>query len=513
MKFKFENIIDAYKLDHRRQYPEGITEVLSNFTPRGSRVKGVDHVVFFGLQVLLDDLQEYFDDFIARDVDDICEEYEQNHTEILGPNDIGSDHIRALHDLGYLPLEFQALPEGSLVPLKVPMFTVRNTHPDFFWLVNYLETWISSEIWLPCTSATTAKLYRDILESWAKETGAPLEAVDFQAHDFSFRGMDSVEAAAKSGAGHLLFFRGSDTLPAKDFLKAHYSPVEPVLLSVAATEHSVMCAGGNETELQTYSRLLDLYPSGIVSVVSDTWDLWEVITGHLPALKDKIEARDGKLVIRPDSGDPADILCGTAPARTGFRTNTLTGEVVEDWRTPEEKGVVELLWEIFGGTRNDKGFKVLSEHIGAIYGDSITLDRARDICKRLAAKGFASHNVVLGVGSFTYTGMIVNNGEAVAVTRDTYGFAMKATNIVKNGEDVAIFKDPKTDGGEKKSAKGRLAVIRPSTTEDFVLLDQLDIEDLAVIDESGQNWLFPVWTDGEFNYRTDLDEVKENLGL
>ncbi len=508
MKFKFENLIDAYKLDHRRQYPEGITEVLSNFTPRGSRVPGVDHVVFFGLQALLDDLQEYFDDFLARDINEICEDYERNHTEILGPNDIGSDHIRALHNLGYLPLEFQALPEGSLVPLKVPMFTVRNTHKDFFWLVNYLETWISSEIWLPCTSATTAKLYREILEAWAKETGAPLEAVDFQAHDFSFRGMDSIEAAAKSGAGHLLFFRGSDTLPAKDWLKAHYGAQEPSLLSVAATEHSVMCAGGNETERETYSRLLDLYPSGIVSVVSDTWDLWEVITGHLPALRDKIEARDGKLVIRPDSGDPADILCG-------LNTN---GNYMWDTKgelkgTPEEKGVIELLWEIFGGTVNEKGYKVLSAHIGAIYGDSITLDRARDICKRLADKGFASHNVVLGVGSFTYTGMIVNRGEAVAVTRDTYGFAMKATNIIKNGEDVAIFKDPKTDGGEKKSAKGRLAVSRPFTERDFVLHDQLSVEELNEIDEQGQNWLYPVWTDGEFGYRTDLDEVKENLAL
>jgi nicotinic acid phosphoribosyltransferase len=496
MKFNILNQIDAYKLDHRRQYPEGTTYVLSNFTPRTSRIEGVDKVVFFGLQAFLDDFHEGFKEFFARDVDEVCAEYEQNTTEILGPNEVGSDHIRALHNLGYVPLNIKALPEGVSVDLKVPMFTVEPTHDIGFWLVNYFESAVSAAVWLPCTSATQAKRYRETLEEWADFTGVDKAVVDFQLHDFSFRGLSSIQSAASSGAGHLIYFLGSDSLPSKDFIKNHYGPaLEPVLLSVPATEHSVMCAGGNETELETFDRLLDLYPSGIVSVVSDTWDLWNVIGKILPELKDKILARDGKLVIRPDSGDPANILCGLntnpdyiwdgAPLSNGM---------------PYDKGVIELLWDLFGGTVNEKGYKELDPHIGAIYGDSITFDRANDICQRLAGKGFASSNVVFGVGSYTYQ----------YVTRDTFGFAMKATYVEINGEGREIFKDPITDSGTKKSAKGRLAVLKDANTGDFILKDQLSAEELESLDEL--NWLRTVYLDGKFVNPLSWQDVKANAG-
>ena len=497
MKFNFVNNIDAYKIGHKDQYPDGLQEVLSNLTARGSRLEGINEVVFFGLQAFLDDLQESFEEFLASDVDEVCAAYEKNITEILGPNSVGSLHIRELHELGYLPLEFCALPEGARVNLKVPLFTMRNTDARFGWLVNYLETWISAQIWLASTSATTAAQFRGLLESWAEETGSPIESVDFQAHDFSMRGMSSLEAAAASGAGHLLSFLGSDVLPAKDWVKRHYDAQEPILLSVPATEHSVMCAGGNETELETYDRLLDLYtnddpntPDGIVSVVSDTWDLWKVITKILPQLKEKILGRDGKLVIRPDSGDPADILCGlNSNANYLWDTKgTLVG-------SPEEKGVIELLWEIFGGTINEKGFKVLDPHIGAIYGDSITNDRADDICRRLAAKGFASCNVVFGIGSYTYQ----------YKTRDSLMFAVKATNVVINGEDIAIFKDPITDSGTKRSARGHLAV-HYELEQGFYLVDNLTRDQVA----SEENWLAPVWVNGKFLQRYTFDQVKWN---
>lgn len=495
MKHNVLNLIDAYKIDHRRQYPEGTTRVYSNFTPRGSRIENVDKVVNFGLQAALDTLYDLFEDFFESDIDDVCNEYENNITAIVGPNDVGSEHIRALHTLGYLPLEFKSLPEGYQVPLKVPMFTVENTHDDFFWLVNYLESILSALIWLPSTSATQAKHLRDLLETWARRTGSAPESIDFQGHDFSFRGMDSIDSAAASGAGHLLSFLGSDSLPAKDWLKYHYSAEEPVLLSVPATEHSVMCAGGADDERGTFERLLRLYPSGIVSVVSDTWDLWNTITNILPSLKDEIMARDGKLVIRPDSGNPVDILCGV---QTVVKKEDGSVRTTQDRSTPEGKGVIELLWDIFGGTINEKGFKVLDPHIGAIYGDSITYDRAREILHRLHDKGFASENIVLGVGSFTYT----------YVTRDTFGFAMKATWVKINGEEKAIFKDPVTDSGEKKSATGRMVVVRGEDGE-LKLIDNLTLEQQAEYDDV--NLLRTTFKDGLFERRNTAASVKTLL--
>lgn len=248
-------------------------------------------------------------------------------------------------------------------------------------------------------------------------------------------------------------------------------------------------------ERDTYERLLDLYPTGIVSVVSDTYDLWNVINSILPELKDKILARDGKLVIRPDSGDPADILCGL-----NTNANYLWDGHNMSMGKPEEKGVVELLWDLFGGTVNEKGYKELDPHIGAIYGDSITFERADDICQRLADKGFASSNVVFGVGSYTYQ----------YVTRDTFGFAMKATYVEINGEGREIFKDPITDSGTKKSAKGRLAVLKDANTGDFILKDQLSAEELESLEDL--NWLRTVYLDGKFINPLSWQDVKANAG-
>jgi nicotinamide phosphoribosyltransferase len=485
-------LCDGYKVDHRRQYPAGTEFVYSNWTPRGSRIDGIDHVVNVGLQYFLKEyLQDQFDEFFDEpDVDFLCKEYERRLNTYLGPNEIGSDHIRALHELGYLPLEFKSLPEGALVPLRVPMFTVENTHPDFFWLVNYIETLMSNVLWMPMTSATMAKRMRGLLEEYAAKTGSPAEFVDWQGHDFSMRGMAGVESAVLSGIGHLTQFTGTDTIPAIEGVEKFYSEdAEEYLIggSVAATEHSVMCAGGEDDEQETYERLIDLYPSGILSVVSDTWDLWKVITETLPALKDKIMARDGKLVIRPDSGDPADILCGL---------NTKSGKLQETigYSDAESKGVVELLWDIFGGTETETGHKLLDSHIGVIYGDSINYERAKDILSRLEAKGFASANVVFGMGSFGYQYQ----------TRDTFGFAMKATNVTINGVEKPIFKNPKTDNGLKKSLRGRIAVLKNTETGDYYAVDNASEWALQ------KSELTPVWRNGSFVSITSFREVREN---
>lgn len=297
---------------------------------------------------------------------------------------------------------------------------------------------MSCILWLPCTSATTAFQYRKILEKYAKDTGSDLPFVDWQGHDFSFRGMGGLEAAKMSGAGHLLSFTGTDTIPAIDFLEEYYGAnCEKELIggSVPATEHSVMAMGLQESEIETFRRLITkLYPQGIVSIVSDTWDYWKVVSEYVPALKGEILARNGKVVIRPDSGDPVKIICGDPDAPVG---------------SPEYKGTIECLWETFGGNYTSTGHRMLDSHIGVIYGDSITLERCETICKRLKSKNFASGNMVYGIGSYTYQ----------YVTRDTFGFAMKATYGEVNGIGRAIFKDPKTDDGTKKSAKGLLAVV------------------------------------------------------
>lgn len=481
---------DGYKLDHRRQYPTGTEHVYSNWTARGSRIEGVGEVVFVGLQYAIQRyLVEAFESFFAAPADEVCDEYQRMLNSYLGPNQIGTDHVRALHDLGYLPLEFKALPEGTLVPLRVPMFTVENTHPDFGWLVNYFETILSATLWMPSTSATNALRIRELLDGWAEKVGAPAEGVAFQGHDFSMRGMAGLEAACLSGIGHLTAFTGTETVPVLKFISDYYPPKKNdhfIAGTVPATEHSVMCAGGEDDELATYDRLLDLYPAGILSVVSDTWDLWKVLTETLPALKDKIMARDGKLVIRPDSGDPADIICGTKKYATdGDEWNT---------PTPSQKGVYELLWEIFGGTVNEAGYKVLDPHIGVIYGDAMNFDRINDICSRLEAKGFSMESLVFGLGSYGYQYQ----------TRDTFGFAMKATNVTINGVEKPIFKNPVTDSGLKKSLRGRIAVLANTETGELYAVDNASSWALK------ESLLTTVWKDGKFVKYLGFDEVRAN---
>ncbi len=433
---------DFYKTGHIHQYPEGTSLIFSNFTPRKSRMENVNHSVFFGLnyfikKYLIEEFGCFFNrngfkkDFIAKI---IAKNYQTFMEKTLGdfpyPN-----HIADLHKLGYLPIAIYSLPERAIVPCGVPALVMFNTHPDFYWLPNMLETLLSCTLWGACTSATIARQYRHLLDSFAGLTSDIPEFVDYQAHDFSFRGMNSVESACISGMAHLQYFKGTDTIPAIIFNHEYYD--QPFhIASVPATEHSVMSAGGKVDELETYRRLLDLYPHGILSIVSDTWNLWSVISEILPLLKEQILARDGKIVIRPDSGDPVDIICGA--------------NVNHKSQFPEWKGVIQLLWEIFGGTVNSKGYKQLDPHIGCIYGDSITLNRAKEICSRLESKGFASTNIVFGIGSYTYQ----------YNTRDTLGWAMKATYAEINGESRPITKDPITDDGTKKSHSGLLKVVK-----------------------------------------------------
>lgn len=798
--------IDFYKADHRRQYPKGTNKVYSNFTPRSNRLyKGeLNKVVVFGLQMFIKDylIKEWNEGFFQRDKQEVLEEYKTFMDCTLGLDAIPVEHISELWELGYLPIEIKSLPEGSLCPMKVPVLTITNTDDRFFWLVNYLETVMSTELWKPMTNATIAYEYRQVFEKFADMTGANKEFILFQGHDFSCRGLSNREDGYKSGIAHLTSFVGTDTVlaiqGAKDFYNADYSK-ELVGTSVPATEHSVMCMGTKDSEIETFRRLItELYPSGVVSIVSDTWDLWKVLTEYTVELKDEIINRKenslglAKVVFRPDcydeqtlimtdsgwkylkdltnidlvaqvlddgsyefikplkttvqlyegemchfkdqkgkvdllvtpnhrmilqqndkerivlaedlgykghhkqkmvrsasarslpsrritpnqrlmiafqadgsytstgnkirfkfskqrkidrlkniledcnishtiyelkdgcveinintdatayqkdfewvkkleltkewcqdfieelsywdatrrsdlrfkfdttvetvndvveviaigagygiyqskrednrkphfstiytshimkdntiggqswvkeitnytgyvycvtvpsgrllvkrnkcimvcgnSGNPVDILCGTGPT--------------SDLNIPThiEKGAVGVLWDIFGGTINDKGFKTLNPRVGLIYGDSITLERQQEILQKLRDKGFASDNIVFGIGSYTYQ----------YSTRDTFGFAMKATYGEVEGIGREIFKDPITDSGTKKSAKGLLFVKKDEPNGDYYLIDSVAKDR----ESSENNKLKLVFKNGELIKETSLKEIRERL--
>lgn len=564
-------LADFYKIGHIAQYPTGTEMIYSTWTPRTSRMKGIDKVVSFGIQGFVKKyLIDYFNEFFFhRPKTAVIEEYTRVIKYTLGVENPKTDHIEELHDLGYLPIGVNAVPEGTLVPLRVPMMTIHNTHPKFYWLTNSLETLISTELWQPMTSATISNAYREILDRYATETIGNTNGVEFQAHDFSMRGMTSVESAEKSGAGHLLSFVGTDTIPAILYHEKYYGANikhELVGTSIPATEHSVMCANSDpdsRDEYESFRRLVeDVYPNGFVSIVSDTYDFWKVVGEILPSLKDKIMARDGKVVIRPDSGDPVEIMVGKyIPDLTGqkyvenledakdsfyedlmdeLRSNTTHGEYgdtevygkfkynnkyyelgievdydrydkqyyyIDEHKekmfkefTPklEDLGLIECLYNIFGGTVNDKGYKVLDSHIGAIYGDSITLERCKAICEGLKRKGFASTNAVFGVGSYTFQ----------YVTRDTFGFAMKATYSIVNGEEKALFKDPKTDNGTKRSQRGIVAVVKKPVedNDEIVFVDGLNSFTYKEFEK--YDLLEPVFLDGKLLRDQSLQEIR-----
>jgi nicotinamide phosphoribosyltransferase len=530
-------LIDFYKADHRRQYPDNTVMVYSNWTPRKSRIDGVDHIVFFGLQyfILKYLIEEWNKNFFEKDIEEVIKKYKRRLDNALGKDTVPVDHIRSLHELGYLPLCIKALPEGTLVPMRVPAVTIRNTVDEHYWLVNYLETIMSCILWKPCTSATTAFEYYKNFVKYYLETVSKTEGIDFvkwQGHDFSARGMSGVEDAALSSMGHLLSFWGTDTVWAIDFAEDYYfadSNKEIVGGSVPATEHSVMCMGTKEEELETVRRLITkLYPSGPISIVWDTWDYWGGILYTLPTLKNEIMNRVGspigldKVIIRPDSGNPFRIIVGYFDDEV-INNNNGTYTIIKSryWKDEDNKliqqhekdGSIQCLWDIFGGYQTAMEFRQLTPKIGLIYGDSITVPLQLLILQGLKEKNFASTNVVLGIGSYTYE----------YVTRDTYGWAMKATygevledvneydgdeldtglpNLIRKGRE--IFKNPKTDNGMKKSAKGLLQISRNDEGE-------LILKDQCTWKEESKGLLETIFLDGKLIKTTCFEDIRKTL--
>lgn len=460
---------DVYKLGHMEQYPKGTTEVYSYLHTRSS--KKYISCTFFGLQYLL---KKYLSQPITlRMIDELISV--RNH--VLGKRGSGSIRLRlsGLKRLNYLPLKIRAIPEGTQVNNPNVLMTIVNTHPDFSWLPGYLESFFL-HLWSPCTVASMSKQYHEVAKRFSELTCDNNDHIPYAVHDFGYRGVSSNETAAISGAAHLLNFIGSDTIPAVKLIRDFYRPCANIAKSVHASEHSVMCAFGRNFELEAFENMLSLYPTGIISIVADTYDIYNAVTVIAGKLKDKILARNGKVVFRPDSGDPNKVINGDSSADS----------------LPAADGVLNCLADVFGSTINNKGYRVLNDKVGLIYGDGIYYDRYVEILSTMQANRFASSNLVVGVG-----GLLLQQHN-----RDDMGFSIKATNVVVNGESRMIQKSPITDRS-KTSHAGKIMLFKNE--------DGYHTRDQEENDGYTQNELKTVYLDGKILIEETFDQLRSRM--
>lgn len=525
---------DFYKVTHMQQYNTGITHFTSYLTPRGSRFKNIDKMVVFGIANFVNEIlyKDFNENFFGKHWLDIYEDlievlHDGLHYSLPTIKETELK-IKKLHELGYLPIELNGLPEGTLCPMGVPAIEIRSTHPDFAWVAQSIESILSCEFWHPAISATMALEYKKIAKAAYDKTVDDDISHMTAMCDFSMRGQESYTSSVASGAAFLTSFYNCSTIESRRYIRENYNDTKPERVNgLTSTEHSVMCSDyaicGDERE--TFRRLLtEVYPDTSFAAVSDSYDFWNVVTNILPSLREEIEAHNGFIGIRHDSDEPVHALCGIKsinlnkilcgePEVNNFEDfESLVYEIVNDdlhfdeveevyfeykfkditykgvfdiipyvesydhkgreWiayettflreeRTPEDKGMVESLYELFGGYTNSKGYKVMNPKLKAVYGDSITIPRAKEIYKRLEEKGFAANNVSLGVGSFSME-CLEEDGVLKPFTRDSFSIAVKATYCIynDNGEEkeIFIYKDPKGCSG-KKSLKGLCRVV------------------------------------------------------
>lgn len=460
---------DVYKMGHMEQYPPGTTRIYSYLLARSD--KKMPATLFYGLQYFLKLLEQ-------RPTDAMMGEFLDYRRSILGMDAPKSivDKLKALADLGYFPLHIKAVPEGTSVPVRNVLMTITNTRPEFHWVVGFFES-LLLKVWNTCTVASYSKKLADLCRKFAAETCDNEGHLPFQVHDFGYRGCSSDETAALSGSAHLINFLGTDTIKAVKLVKDTYGCAEPVGLSVPATEHSVMCAYGQQREFEAFERMLELYPKGIVSIVSDTYDLWNVLSNFAPRLKARINDRDGRVVFRPDSGDPPKVICGDPDAQYGSN----------EWL-----GALQLLDRTFGHTVNAKGFKVLNPKVGLIYGDGMFFERFERVLGMMKEMGYASSNLVIGIG-----GILLQQHN-----RDDQGYAIKATFAEVNGEMRELMKDPVTDT-KKRSHKGLLSLFRDAR-------GRLYTKDQCTPDEEAASELRTVFKDGKLVAPITFDEIRRN---
>ena len=499
---------DFYKMCHLMQIPQGMTKSVSYFTPRKSRIDMWPKVVNFGLQAFIKEwlIENFNKTFFNRPEEEVIAEYKRIAENTMVKEGYGLDRIIELHRLGYLPIEIWALPEGVEVPMHVPIFGVTNTHPDFAWLGQALESLISAELWYPMITATVGHTYRKIVDKWYDKTVDDSVLHRRGLGNFDFRGDQGLDASLKAAGGWLLSFVNTATVPAIPWMEKMYNcncEKEEVGFGAVSTEHFVMCSNSAFDTLNNpiyeyenidphrerifLKRLLtELYPNTSFSCVCDSYDYWNVVENILPTLKDEILNHNGCMLIRGDSGDCVDVV-----TKTVFK-----------------------LWDIFGGTINTKGYKVLNPHVKALYGDSITVERAEQIFSILAENGFAANNVSLGIGSFSMH-CIQENGELKPFTRDTFSMAIKAVYAEFTDKDgniipLNVYKDPKTDrdtgAGFKKSQKG-CCIVRKEGGE-YVYTDG---HDWLTASNNYTQQFKPIFRNGKLLVDESLNDIRQRL--
>jgi len=485
-------IVDGYKICHPFLQPKSVSHVFTGWTGRYNKYQQeAKNTVIWGQQARIKQYMiDWFDNnFFYKDVDDLEKKHVRNVSICFSPRYSDFSKFRKLYELGYLPIEIWGLPEGTLCPVNVPDHWIRNTHPDFGWLPQYLEDLWSTHNWMPPTSATTGHDRRTLQQKYVDITCEDTNITKYMISDFSLRGMAEMESAAMaSSGGHLLSFAKSATMGSADFLEKYYNAdIEKDLTNMAtpSLEHSIVCQliaefenmllSGGEYKGITWDKyknskredgspvdiklvaemcvikylITDVQLEGALSYVSDTYDYWGVLTWILPKLIDDICNRQGALVIRADSGDPIKITCGDSLADLWY----------------EKIGSLRVLKKIFGVSTNKKGYDVLPSQIRMIYADAITRERQEKILKRCVEMKISVENIFFGIGSVSYQ----------YVTRDTRGYAIKATSCIMDGIEVAIQKNPKTDSA-KASQKGCFAAHYDSLGE-ITYTDELTYEE------------------------------------
>ena len=459
----FENLIlmtDSYKVTHHRQYPPGTESVFSYFESRGGEFSST---VFFGLQY-------YLKKYLAGEV--ICSE-QIDEAETLFAQHFGGDktlfnragweHIVNEHG-GRLPVSVRAVPEGSVVPVSNVLMTIENTDPACFWLTNYLET-LLVQVWYGSTVATQSREMKQTILDSLVQTGSS-ELIDFKLHDFGFRGVSSVETAGVGGAAHLVNFQGTDTVAGLIVARDCYD-CEMAGFSIPAAEHSTQTSWGADHEVDAMRNMLHQFPTGLVAVVSDSYDIFNACRNLWgDRLKADVLNRDGVLVVRPDSGDPPEIVCK----------------------------VLETLGEAFGTETNDKGFKVLHPKVRVIQGDGIDRAMLSRILEATTAAGWSTDNIAFGSGG----------GLLQKLNRDTSKYAFKCSDITVNGQHRDVFKQPVTDSG-KRSKAGRVTLV------------QRDGKFLSIREEEQQPsdtcQLVEVFRDGELLKEYSREEIRQRASV
>lgn len=509
---------DSYKASHYSQYPKGATSTFSYIESRGCKNEGWNETVFFGLQYILN---EYFKDPITM------EEVEEAKVVIeahgMPFNYEGWKTIVEKYD-GYLPLRIRAVPEGTIVPLHNVLMTVETTadpEDKLFWVASYFET-VFMRVWYPITVASQSYQLRKLIYSYLAETSDNPDAeISFKLHDFGSRGVSSQESAMIGGAAHLLSFMGTDTMVALTFLRKYYG-ADMAGFSIPAGEHSTFSSWGKDHEVDAYRNMLKTFgrEDSLLAVVSDTWDIYnacENIWGE--QLRQEVIDSGATVVIRPDSGDPIEVLCGISTkdllkedgkyyvkGKYNSYKDMFGAEVWGDYDKGKEvkqgqiKGILRILEDKFGVTINSKGYKVLN-NVRVIQGDGVNPDSIAQILKRMKELGFSASNIAFGMG-----GALLQK-----VDRDTFKFAYKCSSITINGVEQDVYKDPITDSG-KRSKRGRLDLIQLDSTAGQTVNEAVTTFKL----EGGNNFhprtkMVLYYQNGEI-YNTDtLESIRKRL--